>query len=624
MTTPAEEPQNPLDDPGALPDEAAFADVNVLETDRELVDLLAGRGGYVVPDTPDNSDRSVYYVTQEGVVWDHATHNGMVVETIATRPFLVKCELLNDHGDYSYTVVWLSSRGTVREMTLPAAVASDSRKLAASFSEFVVTSGNSGKCVEYVSRCLQANHDWLVAYGETVATAFGWPLDGTPYFISGPDRPHKMQDTKNAGRWFTSHKTRGELDTWTGFVKTIEDRKPLQVALAAALAPALLRVTGAANFVVDICGESTTGKTRALMLAASAWGEPTTNGVMLQCDTTLTAVEERMSLMRGMPVFMDDTQLAGKDDMPKLAYMVSQGRSRDRGAKDGGLRMSSNFETVLTVTGEQAIASMSEKSGTLARLVEVTGAPCADREQADKLTEVVSRNHGLAGPAFVDFLRERYLEMGNEVALTLRLTDRRKGLAVQAQSRLSARRAESVALLALTNELAHEAGLAPLVSDDVWVWLTNGADAISAEEEDKPRKALTAALSWAMMNTHRFVGHSNCVGDFAPGSGHLGRWDVEFVSFDPASLRKKLEELGYDSPAGLIRTWNERGWTRTNRGRNDLKVRMVPGPKGSVPQIAITMLEDLRGEEGDPDEVEETRMSTTQQQEWLARATAPS
>lgn len=611
----------PVDDPGALPDEVEALDANTLDTDRELVDLLAGRGGYVIPQTPDNADRSIYYLTRQGVVWDHATHNGMVVETIASRPFLVKCELLNDHGDYSYTIVWMSSRGLVKEMTLPASVASDSRKLAASFSEFVVTSGNAGKCVEYVSRCLQENHEWLVEYGETVATAFGWPLDGTPYFISGPDRPHKMQDTKNAGRWFTSHRTRGELDPWVAFTQSTGDRAPLQVAVAAAMAPPLLRVTGAANFVVDICGESTTGKTRALMLAASAWGEPTTNGVMLQCDTTLTAVEERMSMMRGMPVFMDDTQLAGKEDMPKLAYMVSQGRSRDRGAKDGGLRQSANFETVVTVTGEQAIASMSEKAGTLARLVEVTGAPCESREQADELTAVVSQNFGLAGPAFVSFLEERYLADGGEVRLILRLTDLRKALAAQAQSRLAARRAESVALLALTNELTHEAGLTPLVPEDVWVWLTNGADAVSAEEEDKPRKALKDALSWAMMNTHRFVGHRNCVGDYAPGSGHLGRWDEEFVSFDPASLKKKLEELGYDSPTGLIRTWGERGWTRTNKGRNDLKVRMVPGPRGSVPQVAITMLEDIKGEDGDPLEADDPVMSTEQQQAYVSAVT---
>ena len=114
-------------DTGGLPPGLDEIDEIDEVTDRNLVNLLAGRAGYVIPRTPPGEEHSVYHLTPNGVTWDHVTRDGPVRERIASRPFLVRCELLNDHGDYSYTVVWQTSRGSVREMTLPAAVISDSR-----------------------------------------------------------------------------------------------------------------------------------------------------------------------------------------------------------------------------------------------------------------------------------------------------------------------------------------------------------------------------------------------------------------------------------------------------------------------------------------------------------------
>lgn len=595
MTTPVEEPQDHLDDdPGALPDAVEEADADVIETSRRLVDMLAGREGYVIPDTVVGATTSVYHVTEDGIYWDHFSRNDQVRDVIANRPFVVNQRLRDDKGEYRYTLSWLSDEEELREITVPAAVLTNARKLHAELPEAIFDDTHASACVKYISRCLQENRQWLVEFGETMVTALGWPSEGTAYFVSGPDRPTPVEDVKNTGGWLRGHRERGTMNESVAFLNAVADRLQLQVMVNASLAAPVLRVVGADNFVVDLCGETSTGKTRALMLAASLWGEPTTRGVLAMWNMTRTAIEEHLSVLRGVPMFLDETQLAKPDDVGDVVYGVTQGKSRGRGKREGGLQDVTNFETVLMITGEQPAAKLAEsKPGVMPRIIEVTGTPCRDKEQADELTAVTARNFGHVGPAFVEHLRTR-----DEVTLALRLTDLKRELAGHAQSRPAGRRADSVAVLWLTNELAHEAGLVPRLSLDVWTWLMNGGDAVMAEDEDVPRKALKHLLEWAWSNKTSFYGGSD--DPFTASRDTPGRWAVAdgYVGISSSLAPKILKErLGYDSPDMLFGTWKERGWLacQSRKGRT---WKVPVGGGLAVAMYKITMLEDIVDPEG--------------------------
>lgn len=588
MTTPVGETQDHIDDSdtGGLP--AALMEVDA-QTDRVIVDLLAGREGYIIPETMPGGQLSQYLLTEDGVTWDHMSRNDTLRDVIANRPFLIKQRLRDDKGEYRYTLAWLSDEGEVREITVPAATLMSARSLREELPEAVFDDTNASNCVKYISRCLQENRSWLVQFGETVVTALGWPVDGTTYFASGPDRPTPVEDVKNTGGWLRGHRERGTLADSVRFVHETADRPQLQVMVNAALASPLLRVVGVDNFVVDLCGETSTGKTRALMLAASMWGEPTTRGVLAMWNMTRTAIEEHLSVLRGVPMFLDETQLAKPDDVGDVVYGVTQGKSRGRGRRQGGLQDVTNFETVLLTTGEQPATKLAEtQPGVMARVIEVTGTPCRDKKQADLLTAVTTRNFGHIGPAFVEYLRDQ-----DEVTLTVRLGELKRELAEHAQSRIAGRRADSVAVLRLTNELGHQAGLVPALSLETWIWLMNGGDAVMVEDEDVPRKALKDLLEWAWSNKASFYGGSD---DPFPSSRDTpGRWAVTegYVAI-ASSLAPKIlkDKLRYDSPDMLFRTWKERGWLscQSNKGRT---WRVPVGSGLAVPMYKITMLEDI-------------------------------
>lgn len=587
MTTPAEENGPLVDDPGGLPAEVEAVDA---VTDREIVDLLAGREGYVVPQTVAGAQPSAYLLTEDGVIWDHMSRNDPLRDVIANRPFLVKQRLRDDKGEYRYTLAWLSDEGEVREITVPAATLMSARKLREELPEAVFDDTYASACVKYISRCLQENRLWLVEFGETMVTALGWPTEGTDYFVSGPGRPTPVEDVKNTGGWLRGHRERGNLAESVRFIHETADRPQLQVMVNAALAAPVLRVVGADNFVIDLCGETSTGKTRALMLAASMWGEPTTRGTIGMWNMTRTAIEEHLSVLRGVPMFLDETQLAKPEDVGVTVYGVTQGKSRGRSTREGVLQNVTNFETVLLTTGEQPTTKLAEaQPGVMPRVIEVTGTPCRDKEQADLLTAVTTRHFGHVGPAFVGHLRE-----WDEVTLTVRLGELKRELAGHAQSRLAGRRADSVAVLWLTNELGHQAGLLPRLELDTWIWLMNGGDAVMAEDEDVPRKALKHLLEWAWSNKTSFYGGSDDV--FTAASRDTpGRWAVTdgYVAISSSLAPKILKErLGYDSPDMLFGTWKERGWLacQSKKGRT---WRVPVGGGLAVAMYKITMLEDL-------------------------------
>jgi hypothetical protein len=174
----------------------------------------------------------------------------------------------------------------------------------------------------------------------------------------------------------------------------------------------LLADKGARNYTVDICGETSKGKTTTLRVAGSVWGMPEENGgpsVLSSWNTTRVGAERRVGLVNGLPTFRDDTKLAKhKEDVAQCLYEVGSGRTCDRGTVKG-LNRTSSFTTVLLTTGESRAVSFSEDGGTRARTLTLWGAPfggvdAKTAELVNRLNTGILRDFGHAGPMFVRFL----------------------------------------------------------------------------------------------------------------------------------------------------------------------------------------------------------------------------
>jgi putative DNA primase/helicase len=174
-----------------------------------------------------------------------------------------------------------------------------------------------------------------------------------------------------------------------------------RLMLAGSFASPLLTMIGHRNFIIHVWGASRGGKTAALKAALSVWGHP--ESIMVSFNTTMVGLERICEFMSGLPVGVDERQLAGdrQEYLDKLTYAVACGQGKVRGAKSGGLQARGNWNLIVLTTGEESLAGDVSHSGVRTRALELYGAPVPKERCAQEIHALTSENHGFAGPEFI-------------------------------------------------------------------------------------------------------------------------------------------------------------------------------------------------------------------------------
>jgi putative DNA primase/helicase len=282
-----------------------------------------------------------------------------------------------------------------------------------------------------------------------------------------------------------AHHARGTFQDWKAAVEPPMQYPVARLATQASLAAPLLTLLvddGARNFTIDVCCESSMGKTSILRLAGSAYGDPredSPTSILTSWSTTRVAAERRAGLVNGLPTIRDDTKLATHpEEVAQVIYEVSEGRTHDRGTIRG-LDRTTSFSTILLISGEARAVSFSGDGGTRARIITLWGKPFgkADAETAQlvkQLNDGIARNYGHAGPKFVQFVLDhpqRWPEWRKQY-VEIRESYSRKAVGNSVVGRL----ADAFALLDLCGILAGEALGMPSLKDSaiepLWELLT--------------------------------------------------------------------------------------------------------------------------------------------------------
>lgn len=101
-----------------------------------------------------------------------------------------------------------------------------------------------------------------------------------------------------------------------------------------------------------LVGSSSSGKTTALKIALSIWGEYESQ--LLTWQTSTTALENRAVEMNNTGLFLDELSQADPSKLKGVAYMLSQGKGNDRGRPDrAGNRERLTWKTNPLSTGEE-------------------------------------------------------------------------------------------------------------------------------------------------------------------------------------------------------------------------------------------------------------------------------
>jgi len=355
----------------------------------------------------------------------------------------------------------------------------------------------------------------------------------------------------------------GSYEKWLETaVKCRKESLTAQIMLAASFASAMLGKIGCLPFFVHLWGvESGTGKTVALMLAASVWGNPEIGQYIQTFNATQVGHEKTAAFLNNVPMCIDELQLS-KDSHGHSkfdVYQLAQGVGRTRGNKGGGIDKTPSWSLCILTTGESPLTSDSSGSGAINRVIDIE---CKATESVIRdgfgTSSCIKQNYGSAGKKFVEAMTAEEYEKAKV---------RYQGLFKELSSGLTTeKQAMAAALIILADELA-----------DKFIFKT-GRHLTSAEISEflKTKASVSAGergyaymCDWVAMNANRFKTNDNNNGDC------YGIIDNDWAYVNNSVFRTAAKNAGFDDRALL-------SWLKTNgliqtRGRAFTKNKRING-----------------------------------------------
>lgn len=517
-------------------------------------------------------------------------------QRVVTPSLLLPVQRQRDHvtgGEMIVVAYW--DRKRWNHLTLGRENLVDARRIVSATAQygFPVGSDNAAQVSRFLFDFLQLNSDLLEI--TEVHTSLGW-VPGTTNFVRDMGGEVQFHGTDAGSKQIASSVyASGELQKWMEAAETVRTYPHVMLALYASLAAPLLRVIGADNVGIDFHAPTSTGKTTALMLAASVWGNPSLSSprsFVSSWDATQVSVERRCAITKDLPIILDDSKRAKPDHISNILYMTHQGRGRSRGTRQGSAGTGS-WRTVLISSGEAAAVSYSNNAGVRSRVISVPGLPFGSDDSGTRdvvigLNRTLHRNFGHLGPLWIEWLTAN---SDNWDAFTRLYQDAIDDFPTS--SGAGYRLAEAAAVISIAGQLAHEAIDFPWTYQDpfdtIWPVIVSSVADIHAHV-----RALRYIYDWAVCNEQCFYGRNTT----RPPRGWYGRWDedeeYEYLGIIPKVLRNELAAAGFD-PQAVINEWDRNEWTiHAPDGRTTVAtriagttVRLVTIKRDAIETVAI-------------------------------------
>ena len=510
--------------------------------------------------------------------------NGYNDEVACPHPIMPVERLVNiDTGEEKLQLAF--RKGTIwRKIIVSKTVLASSNKVTElAGSGIAVTSQNARAFIQYISDMENMNY-YLIPEKKSIGR-FGYiPDEGFSPFVDGLI----FDGDVNFKAMFQTVRSRGSETKWLETAAEVREMSTtVKIILAASFASVLLEPLNCLPFFVHLWGvDSGTGKTVALMVAASVWGDPAVGAYVKTFDGTVVGMEKTAAFLNNLPFCLDELQLA-KDSKGRTTfdvYKLAQGVGRTRGNRSGGVDLTPTWRNCILTTGESPLTGTASGAGAVNRVIDIE---CKSAQAVIKdgmrISGAVKRNYGFAGrkfverlyqPGVIDQVSERYRELFR--ILSDRDTTEKQAMAAAA--------------IILADELACQwifSGQQPLTIEQVSEFLASKA-AVSAG--DRGYKYL---CDWVTQNSNKLCGRSE-----NPNIEVLGALEDGRAYIIRSVFERILQDAGY-SPAAVISYLKQSNLIET-RGRANTKGKRINGIPTECFCLRLPSVE--LDDEADPDE----------------------
>ena len=487
--------------------------------------------------------------------------NGYNDEVACPHPIMPVERLVNiDTGEEKLQLAF--RKGTIwRKLIFSKTVLASSNKVTElAGSGISVTSQNAKAFIQYISDMENLNYD-LIPEKKSIGR-FGYiPDEGFSPFVDGLI----FDGDANFKAMFQTVRSRGSETKWLETAAEVREMSTTaKIILAASFASVLLEPLNCLPFFVHLWGvDSGTGKTVALMVAASVWGDPAVGAYVKTFDGTVVGMEKTAAFLNNLPFCLDELQLA-KDSKGRTTfdvYKLAQGVGRTRGNRSGGVDLTPTWRNCILTTGESPLTGTASGAGAVNRVIDIE---CKSAQAVIKdgmrISGAVKRNYGFAGrkfverlyqPGVIDQVSERYRELFR--ILSDRDTTEKQAMAAAA--------------IILADELACQwifSGQQPLTIEQVSEFLASKA-AVSAG--DRGSKYL---CDWVTQNSNKLCGRAD-----NPNVEVLGALESGRAYIIRSVFERILQDAGY-STAAMISYLKQENLIET-RGRANTRGKRING-----------------------------------------------
>lgn len=191
---------------------------------------------------------------------------------------------------------------------------------------------------------------------------------------------HTIGDTTEpviyqADNLINPYQTSGTLTDWQHHIAAYcKDNSRLVLAVSSAFAAMLLYPANVESGGIHLVGESSTGKTTALKVAASVFGAPD----YLQCwRATANGIESLAALRSDTLLILDELAQIDSKEAGEIAYLLANGSGKARANKNGVARSRQEWRLLFLSAGEVGLAQhireagKKAKAGQTVRLVDI-------------------------------------------------------------------------------------------------------------------------------------------------------------------------------------------------------------------------------------------------------------
>ena len=376
----------------------------------------------------------------------------------------------------------------------------------------------------------------------------------------------------------------GTLEEWKNKIARLAVGNPYLVfGISSSLAGPLLKNLGLPGVGFHLLGDSTSGKTTALIVSTSVWGSPE---FLLSWRTTVNNLEAQCGSRSDTVIIIDESHLAEPRHLDAAIYVVVHGASKGRLNRDATAKDIMRWRVVLLSSGERALethlaaAGIDHKAGQWVRIIDLPAKGAfglfddlhsysSGAQFADILMSTAADSYGYVGPAFVERLIEELpsLALGEKLAQTI-------ATYVGALSAQQARAWRSFAIVALAGELASLWGILPWQTGTALcaatklfqTWLADQPLSAASREQAQILKCISDAI-----DTHGDSRFSDL--NWTPP--HPNKYNEE-----PPKIHNRL---GYweDTSAGRIYLFTSAGLHEVTKGFDWKRVLRALGEAGA-------------------------------------------